>query len=126
MTKHYFQIVFLSFSGSLLLILSFYFIYADKMESMDSEFYRGNVLILVYLFATHVVLSIMLTIYFALKISNLKNYIYSIIILPHVLFVLFMFSIFKANGAMVGGVQILINIGLCIYSLWKIPQILNK
>ena len=126
MTKHYFKIILLSFSGSLLLILSFYFIYVDKMESMDSEFYRGNILILVYLFATHIVLSILLVIYFSVKIPNLKNYATSMILLPHVLFILFMFSTFKANGVMVGGVQILINIGLCIYSLWKIPLILSS
>lgn len=93
---------------------------------MDSEFYRGNILIVVYLLATHVVLSILLAIYFSLKITSLRNYTSSLILLPHVLFILFIFSTFKANGVMVGGVQILITIGLCIYSLWRIPQILNN
>ena len=58
---------------------------------MDSEFYRGNILIVVYLLATHVVLSILLATYFLIKITILENYKTSIILLPLVLFTLFIF-----------------------------------
>ena len=124
MIKHCIKILLLSFFGSLLLILSFYFIYTDKAGGMDSEFYRGNVLIVVYLFATHVVLAILLTIYFLTKIASLKSYWISLILIPHVLFIVFIFSTFHTNGVMVGGSQIIINIGLCGYSLSEIPKIL--
>jgi hypothetical protein len=123
MIKHYFKVLLTSFFGSLVLIVSFFFLSMDKINGVDSDFYRGDVLLVIYLFATHTILSALLTIYFTIKVKYLRPYIYTLIILPHFLFICAIGYTIKNNGLMVGGVQILVNVGLCLYSLWKIPQL---